>query len=274
MVMPLATPSVLIFDSGLGGLTIFRELVRVRTDARFFYAADDKMFPYGELPDRILGTRVLDVIAKLVHAYNPDLVVIACDSASTLVLAELREKFNVPFVGVVPAIGPACTTSYTKRVSVLGTRATVRHKYTHKLVQEFSNGCDVKLVGSGKLATIAEAAMREEPLDERAIAAEIASCFVDDDRGRRTDTIVLACTHYSLILDQLERAGRWPVEWIDSAPDATRQAVALLKPAAHNPEPPPPPQAIFSSGISPSPALRLALASFGIPEVNTAFGHF
>jgi len=118
------------------------------------------MFPYGELSDRILCKRVPEVMVKLIRACDPDLVVVACDSASTLVLADLRQRFPVPFVGIVPGVKLACARSRTKRVSVLGTRATVRHTYTHKLVEEFSNGCDVTLVGSRQLATIAEAVLR------------------------------------------------------------------------------------------------------------------
>ena len=122
--MPQA-PTILLFDSGLGGLTVFREVQRARPDARFVYVADDAGFPYGNMPEEALITRILHVIGKAIDQHAPDLVVVACNTASTLALAELRARFKVPFVGTVPAIKPACAQSQTKSVAVLGTLATV-----------------------------------------------------------------------------------------------------------------------------------------------------
>src|SRR5262245_58114641 len=186
---------ILVFDSGLGGLTVFGEIARLRPDALYTYVADDAFFPYGDHDEAKLAARVVPLIGDLIGHYRPELVVIACNTASTLVLSHLRAAFDVPFVGTVPAIKPACAASVTKRVSVLGTRATVTREYTRKLIRDFAEGCDVKLVGSSELARIAEAALRGETPDDAAVAAEIAPCFIDDD-GRRTDAVVLACTHY------------------------------------------------------------------------------
>src|SRR5262245_55642570 len=96
-------PTILVFDSGLGGLTVFREVAAVRPDARFVYVADDAAFPYGRFPERELAERVVSVMAGLIDAHKPDLVVVACNTASTLVLDELRRRFALPFVGTVPA---------------------------------------------------------------------------------------------------------------------------------------------------------------------------
>ena len=159
----MPAPTILVFDSGLGGLTVFREIVAARPDARFVYAADDAFFPYGRQDEEALVARVLDVMEQLIAAHRPDLVVIACNTASTLVLPHLREKFKVPFVGTVPAIKPACARSTSKLVSVLGTEATVRREYTRTLIRELRQGCAVTLVGSPRLAELAEA-----ELDRRA----------------------------------------------------------------------------------------------------------
>src|SRR5690349_17362364 len=191
---PLAAPTILVFDSGLGGLTVFREIAAARPDARLIYAADDAVFPYGRLEAAVLVERVLAVMDHLIAATSPDLVVIACNTASTLVLPALRARFAVPFVGTVPAIKPACAGSQSRLVSVLGTEATVKREYTRALIREFSAGCDVTLVGSGRLATLAEAELRGEPVSDAAVVAEIAPCFVERG-GARTDTVVLACTH-------------------------------------------------------------------------------
>src|ERR1041385_9045400 len=116
-----ASPTILLFDSGLGGLTVFREVRAARPDARYVYIADDAGFPYGNLDEDRMIERVIDVIGTALSEHAPDLAVIACNTASTLALGELRARFRVPFVGTVPAIKPACTQSVTRRVSVLGT---------------------------------------------------------------------------------------------------------------------------------------------------------
>jgi glutamate racemase len=254
-------PTILVFDSGLGGLTVLREIVRARPDARLVYVADDAFFPYGAHDEASLVARVLPLMGKLIEDHAPNIVVIACNTASTLVLPHLREHYQVPFVGTVPAIKPACASSKSKRVSVLGTQATVQREYTRALIRDFGQGCDVKLVGSARLAEIAEAALRGEPVDEAEIAAEIAPCFVDQD-GRRTDTITLACTHYPLLLVAFERLAPWPVAWIDPASAIARRVVELSgKPTGeHNG----PGRAVFTSGRAPPPALATALAGFGL----------
>jgi len=167
------------------------------------------------------------LVGELIAAHSPDLVVIACNTASTLVMSHLRSAYTVPFVGTVPAIKPACASSKTKRVSVLGTRGTVRREYTRKLIDDFAQGCEVTLVGSPELAALAESALSGNAVSDADIAAEIAPCFVDHG-GARTDTVVLACTHYPLLLDRLTKLAPWPVDWIDPAPAIARRVVDLL----------------------------------------------
>jgi glutamate racemase len=263
----LSSPTILIFDSGLGGLTVHRQVSAARPDAQIVYAADDAAFPYGLLDETTLVARVIAIVGKLIEGYRPDLVVIACNTASTLVLPELRARFTVPFVGTVPAIKPACAASVSKRVSVLGTEATVNREYTRALIRQYANGADVTLVGSARLAGYAEAELRGEPVDDEAIRREIASCFIDRD-GRRTDIIVLACTHYPLLLHRFTRLQPWPVTYIDPAPAIARRVVELLGPAKAKANQPPAARMILTSGRLPAPKLAAALRGFGI----TAFG--
>jgi glutamate racemase len=225
-------PTILVFDSGLGGLTVLREIVKSRPDAHYIYVADDAFFPYGHHGEDEIIARVVPLIGEWIAARSPDLVVIACNSASTLVMSHLRERYAVPFVGTVPAIKPACASSRTKRVSVLGTRGTVKREYTRTLIRDFAQGCDVTLVGSGELASLAEAALSGTDVGDGEIAAELAPCFVGDrdDPRARTDTVVLACTHYPLLMDRLVRLAPWPVDWIDPAPAIARRVVDLLGP--------------------------------------------
>ncbi len=259
----MAAPSkILIFDSGLGGLTVYREVAAVRPDADIVYAADDAGFPYNALPETALVARVVGLFGDLIAAHRPDLAVIACNTASTIALPTLREKFALPFVGTVPAIKPACAASVTRRVSVLGTEATVAREYTRALIRDFAKDCQVTLVGSKNLAPYAEAELAGAPTSDAQIRAEIAPCFVDD--GKRTDTVVLACTHYPLLLDRLTRLAPWPVNYIDPAPAIARRVLDLLGPPAplHRGSS----HAMFSSGRAP----HAVLARFGIEPQPTA----
>ncbi|WP_441230143.1 glutamate racemase [Tardiphaga sp. 215_C5_N2_1] len=230
-------PTILVFDSGLGGLTVQREIAKARPDARYVYVADDAFFPYGQHTEEALISRVVPLMGELIAAHRPDLVVIACNTASTLVLSHLRAAYAVPFVGTVPAIKPACARSVSKRVSVLGTSGTVKREYTQTLIREFGGGCIVTLVGSAELAALAEGALGGQRIDDADLFREIAPCFVQDAVGARTDTIVLACTHYPLLLDHLNRIAPWPVAWIDPAPAIARRVVGLI--GDHQPGVPP-----------------------------------
>jgi len=198
-------------------------------------------------------------MGSIISEQQPDLVVVACNTASTLLLPHLRSRFRVPFVGTVPAIKPACAMSQTRMFSVLGTEATVQREYTQGLINDFAAGCEVTLVGSAFLAGIAEASLRLEFVDEAAIAAEIAPCFREKEDGRRTDVVVLACTHYPLLLERLVRLAPWPVVWLDPAAAIACRVVDLLGPAREHAIPVPA-NAVFSSGRRAPDAL----AAFGI----------
>jgi glutamate racemase len=252
-----ARPTILVFDSGLGGLTVYREIAAVRPDADFIYLADDAAFPYGAMAEPALITRLIALLGEVIAIHKPDLAVIACNTASTIALPELRKKFAVPFVGTVPAIKPACAASRTRRVGVLGTEATVQREYTRALIREHGQGCEVDLVGSKQLAAYAEAELHGRPVSDAALLAEITPCFRDD--GNRTDTVVLACTHYPLLIARLEQNAPWPVNFIDPAPAIARRAAHLLEgvtAVAGNGTT----HAIFTSGIAPA----VILARFGM----------
>jgi glutamate racemase len=144
-------------------------------------------------------------------------------------LPNLRGNFSIPFVGTVPAIKPAASLSKSRVISVLGTPGTVTREYTHDLIAQFAEGCDVTLIGARQLAGIAERKLRGEEISEQDILAEIKPAFVEKD-GKRTDQIVLACTHYPLLLDELHRLSPWPVNFVDPAPAIARRVVALIGP--------------------------------------------
>ncbi len=252
-----AGPKILVFDSGLGGLTVYREITAVRSDADLIYLADDAAFPYGALSDGELTRRLVGLIDEASKADKFDLIVIACNTASTIALPELRKTFSIPFVGTVPAIKPACAASRTRRVAVLGTEATVKREYTRALIRDHGQGCDVDLVGSKKLAAYAEAELHGRPASDAAILSEIAPCFRDD--GNRTDTVVLACTHYPLLIARLEQIAPWPVNFIDPAPAIARRVSQLLEGMAVGTAKGTT-RAVFTSGAAPA----TILSSFGM----------
>jgi glutamate racemase len=257
----LTTPTILVFDSGIGGLTVYREVARARPDARYIYAADDALFPWGAVEEKRLIERIVELMEGFIARFQPDLVIIACNTASTLVLPALRQRFDLPFMGTVPAIKPACAASVTKQVSVLGTQATVKREYTHALIRQYGAGCRVTLVGSARLAGFAEQELAGDPAEDAALAAEIAPCFVEDGAAR-TDTVVLACTHFPLLTERCAGLAPWPVRWIDPAPAIARRMIEVIGPPAHGTAPASP-RLVFTSGRNPSGALAQALAGFG-----------
>jgi glutamate racemase len=260
-------PKILVFDSGLGGLTVYSRIAELRPSASYVYCADDAGFPYGSWKEPALIERVAQVMEKLIAEHRPDMVVIACNTASTLVLPQLRARWPaLPFIGTVPAIKPAAERSRSHMISVLGTPGTVARDYTQKLIAEFAGHCRVILVGSSALARLAEAHMRGESVCDEDIASEIAPCFNEVD-GARTDTVVLACTHYPLLVDEFRRLAPWPVEWIDPAPAIARRVDQLLREysfekaegAASGPG-----LAVFTSGARPEAQLRQTLARYAL----------
>lgn len=268
-VVGAARPTILVFDSGLGGLTVFTELKRARPDARFIYAADSAAFPYGALSEPELLSRVVAVIRRLIAIHAPDIVVVACNTASTLVLPRLRERFDIPFVGTVPAIKPAAALSVSKMITVLATPGTVRRDYTRGLIETYAGGCRVELVGSTRLAALAEAELSGNAGPDYDVLAEIAPCFLVEG-GKRTDAIVLACTHYPLLLARFQQLAPWPVTWVDPAPAIAKRTAQILGSRSDTVPDGPRTQerldglAVFTGAVGLDAALRSALFARGL----------
>lgn len=260
---------VLVFDSGIGGLTVLREARVLMPDRRFVYVADDAGFPYGAWEECALRARIVELFGRLLAEHQPEIVVIACNTASTLVLPDLRRAYpGPPFVGTVPAIKPAAERTASGLVSVLATPGTVKRQYTRDLIREWAAKCHVRLVGSDRLASLAEVYMREGFVDEEAVRAEIAPCFVERD-GRRTDIVVLACTHYPFLVNRMRKTAPWPVDWLDPAEAIARRALSLLSGSPARPEttvgelPQGDDVAVFTSGAPDHPTQRL-MQGFGL----------
>jgi glutamate racemase len=251
---------ILVFDSGIGGLSVLGAAREQLPHARFVYVADDAAFPYGNWEEAALRDHIVALMGGLIAEHRPAAVVIACNTASTLVLPPLRERFAVPFVGTVPAIKPAAEQTKTGVVAVLATPGTMKRDYTRGLIQSFAQSCHVRLVGAPDLARIAEQRMRGETVDKDSIREQIAPCFVEFE-GRRTDIVVLACTHYPFVTDSFVELAPWPVTWLDPAPAIARRLETVLEGRAvergEN-------VALFTSGKpAPAPLVRL-LAEHGL----------
>jgi glutamate racemase len=254
---------VLVFDSGIGGLTVLREARVLIPERRFVYVADDAGFPYGNWEEAALTERILTLFADLIATYDPVACVIACNTAFTLAGAALRAAFpDMTFVGTVPAIKPAAERTRSGLVSVLATPGTVKRAYTRDLIQSFASQCHVRLVGSVNLAAMAEAYIRREPVDNDAVLSEISQCFLEKD-GRKTDIVVLACTHYPFMANVFRKLAPWPVDWLDPAEAIARQVRRVVPETAGGGAGETQDTAFFTSGSPDFSTVRL-MQGFGL----------
>lgn len=218
--------SILIFDSGVGGLSVLSQVRQQFPAICLNYLMDTEMFPYGDRDDDVLIQRILNVCVRGCELYNPALLIVACNTASTLALSQLRNALPIPVVGVVPAIrvaGERCTSDAQNTFGLLATPATVRRPYTDQLINDFANHCTVQRFGSKELVAIAERKMGGETITtelQQHLTPWLAE-FPDMQK------VVLGCTHYPLLRDELEAC--WPhIEWIDSGEAVARQAARIF----------------------------------------------
>jgi len=222
-----APPSLLVFDSGIGGLTVAREIRRELPEARLTYLADTAGFPYGAKPDAVLVPRILRVIGAALERARPDAVVVACNTASTLALAELRARFAVPFIGCVPPVKWAASLSRTRHIGVLATPATVRRAYLRDLAERFAADCTLHAHGSSTLAALAEARFRGETVPEAALRAEL-DCILSQPGAAAIDVMVLGCTHYGFLEAELAALVPPEVAWLDPAGPVARHTRTVV----------------------------------------------
>ncbi|MGL4858535.1 MAG: glutamate racemase [Enterobacteriaceae bacterium] len=223
-------PTVLIFDSGVGGLSVYDEIRQLLPDLNYIYLFDNACFPYGERSGQFIVDRVVDITAALQQHHHLDMVVVACNTASTVSLEALRSRFHIPIVGVVPAIKPAAQLTRNKVVGVLATKATVQRSYTHDLVSQFATGCKVEFLGSSKLVVMAEGKLRGEAVDLTALK-EILQPWLT--LSHVPDTIVLGCTHFPLLRDELLQILPQGTVLIDSGAAIARRVNSLLGKPLH-----------------------------------------
>lgn len=219
---------LLIFDSGVGGLSVLRAIRATLPQASIVYVADNAGFPYGTKSELEIDTRVPALLGRLTERYHPRLIVIACNTASTIALGAARAALDIPVVGTVPAIKPAALASRTRAIGVLGTEATVRQPYVDRLAAEFASDCLVLRHGSARLVELAEAKLHGERTDPSEYRAALAG-LLEQPGGDRIDTIVLACTHFPLVAEDLAAASSRPVRFVDGAEGIARRVAHLTQ---------------------------------------------
>ncbi|WP_430462097.1 glutamate racemase [Thalassolituus sp. LLYu03] len=216
-------PSILIFDSGVGGLSILQEIRQRLPGADLHYLMDNAFFPYGVKADDVLVQRIVDVCSAAVADVRPDLLVVACNTASTLALHALRNVLTVPVVGVVPAIKVAAGLTSSGHIGLLATPATVNRPYTDRLVEDFAAHCTVHRFGSAELVLWAETFLNTGTVDAK-LTPHLQRWI---DQQPQMLHVVLGCTHFPLLRDALEQ--RWPqIQWIDSGAAIARRVETLL----------------------------------------------
>ena len=256
------TAPILFFDSGVGGLSVLGPVRAALPRARIVYAADNAGFPYGPKSEMEVATRVCALLGRLTERYRPALVVIACNTASTIALSHVRAALAVPVVGTVPAIKPAAALSRTRVIGVLGTVATVRQPYVDRLAAQFAGDCLVLRHGSGRLVELAEAKLRGVATDPADYANELAGLFAQPG-GDRLDTVVLACTHFPLVADELATAAPRPLSFVDGGAGIARRVAHLLDGVTWPPVASPG-VAVFTRPGDDVDALAPALQSYGL----------
>lgn len=256
---------ILVFDSGVGGLSVLAHIRQALPKASIVYAADNAGYPYGTKTEAEIAARVPALLGRLVERYHPRIVVIACNTASTIALAHVRSALDLPVVGTVPAVKPAALLSKSRVIGVLGTEATVRQPYVDNLVAEFASDCIVLRHGSAELVDLAEAKLRGVPPSAEAMTRVMAGLY-DQPNGAKIDAVVLACTHFPLLAAEIEAASPPNVTLVDSGEGIARRTAHLTQgqdwPTKREG------RAVFTRHDDNVRQLQGALESFGLTEID------
>jgi glutamate racemase len=263
----IATHAPLLFlDSGVGGLSVLAPTLELLPNAPVVYVADFAGMPYGEKSEIEVATRVCALLGRLTERLAPRLIVIACNTASTIALSHVRSVLEVPVVGTVPAIKPAALATKTGIIGLLGTGATIRQPYVDKLEAEFA--ADKKLIrhAAPELVAAAEAKLRGELTDPAIFDAALRG-LSEQPGGLAIDQIILGCTHFPLVEPELAAAatrhGLQPhLTFVDGGAGIARRIAHLTvgQPWPDRPER----TALCTGGRLDRDAYGPALAKFGV----------
>lgn len=212
-----------IFDSGVGGLSVFREIVRILPEEKYIYWSDNAHCPYGEKSRDYIIDRARAVTSFLMEQ-GADIIVVACNTATAAAINTLREEFPVPFIGMEPAVKPAAQATRSGVVGVLATAGTLkatkyidtRAKWAHdvKIVEHIGQGF-VELVEKGNTS-----GPEAESIVEKSVRPLVEA---------GADTIVLGCTHYPFLADTIRKVAGTPVTLVDPAPAVAKHLMEVMQ---------------------------------------------
>jgi glutamate racemase len=223
---------ILVFDSGVGGLSVLSEIRAKLPNAPVIYASDHAAMPYGERDEAELALRIPKLLINLVDRYRPRIAVIACNTACTIALEHIREALDIPVVGTVPAIKPAAEQTQTGVFGLLGTRATIRQHYVDKLEADFAQGKLLLRAATPELVTAAEAKLSGGDVDRAIVENSLRKLIDSHPNGNMLDIVILGCTHFPLLLEELQDAAKamklpQEIKFLDGAGAIARRVAAL-----------------------------------------------
>jgi glutamate racemase len=260
-----ASAPILLFDSGVGGLSVLAELRAALPAAPVIYAADNGGLPYGTKTEAEVAARVCGLLGRMSERYRPRLICIACNTASTIALAMVRDVLAVPIVGTVPAIKPAAEQTRSGTIGLLGTAATIRQPYVDRLAADHAAGKNLLRFAASELVGAAEAKLRGDRVDP-AVYARAAAGLRDQPGGAQIDTVVLACTHFPLVEEELAQAFGPGVAFVHGAAGIARRIVQVTKDqdfVRTRPD-----FALFTKDEPSLTALRPSLAGYGLDALE------
>ncbi|QIM62201.1 glutamate racemase [Pasteurellaceae bacterium Orientalotternb1] len=218
-------PTILLYDSGMGGLTIYDAIRQSLPDAHYLYCFDNAYFPYSEKSEAVLIAQAVQIVQKIAQIHPLDMVVVACNTASTVVLPALRENFAFHIVGTVPAIKPAAAVSESKIIGLLATKGTVARPYVDDLIAQYAADCLVEKIGTTDLVEIVEEKQQTGKVDMLRLQKVVA----DWQTHPTLDTVILGCTHFPLVKAELQRLLPNVKHFIDPGNGIAKRVKALLE---------------------------------------------
>ncbi len=257
---------ILLFDSGIGGLSVFDALREVLPDAPIIYAADYAGIPYGTKTEAEVAARVAGLLGRMSERYRPRLACIACNTASTIALGMVRDVLEIPIVGTVPAIKPAALATRTGAIGLLGTQATIRQLYVDELEREFAAGNTLIRHAAPALVDEAEGKMRGRDVNRAVLAEALAGLC--NTGSARIDQVVLGCTHFPLLREELIEIARVELgmreipDFVDGASGIARRIAALLEGQTFAQDTPS--RFVVTGPLSAAHGLEAALAARGL----------
>ncbi len=253
---------LLIFDSGIGGLSVLSAVQSALPNAPIIYAADYAGLPYGTKSEAEIAARVPALLGRLVERYRPRLVTIACNTACTIALAHVRAALDVPVVGTVPAVKPASLVTKTGVIGLLGTQATIRQPYVDRLEQEFASDMTLLRYAAPELVHAAEAKLRGEAFDISVYEGAIAG-LTSQAGGDNMDTVILGCTHFPLVQDELSAATGENMHFVDGSSGIARR-ILFLTDGQSWPDVPAPGLFVTTGTLADIEASKPALAKYNL----------